>query len=87
MVINDIKWDKILLKPKVYDRENLHGVPYTFIKVIEESWPTFSHFSVHEQKLTKLREYLTVFPSHFNNIFLKSLRLLQYLMRNCEILQ
>ncbi len=24
---------------------------------------------MHEQKLTKLRQYLTVFPSHFSNIF------------------
>ena len=24
---------------------------------------------MHEQKLTKLRQYITVFPSHFNNIF------------------
>ncbi len=35
----------------------------------------------------KLRQYLTVFPSHFNNIFLKSFRLLQNLMRNGMILQ
>jgi len=66
-----MKWDEILLKPKVWDLENLHGILWTFIKVIDESWPTFSHFSVHEWKLTKLRQYLTVFPSHFNNIFLK----------------
>ena len=45
------------------------------------------HFSVHKQKLTKLGQYLTVFPSHFYNIFLKSFRLLQNLTRNCEILQ
>ncbi len=32
----------------------------------------------------KLRQYLTVFPSHFNNIFLKSFR---HLLRNCIILQ
>ncbi len=30
---------------------------------------------------------MTVFPSHFNNIFLKSLWLLQTLTRNCMILQ
>jgi hypothetical protein len=34
-----------------------------------ESWPTFSPFSVHEQKLTKLNQHLTVFASHFNNSF------------------
>jgi hypothetical protein len=27
LVINGTKQDKILLKPKVYDRENLHGIP------------------------------------------------------------
>ncbi len=36
---------------------------------MDKSWLIFSHFSVHEQKLTKLRQYITVFPSHFNNIF------------------
>jgi len=54
---------------KVYDQENLCGIPETFVKVIDKSWPTFSHFSVHEPKSTKLRQFLTVFPSHFNNIF------------------
>ncbi len=49
--------------------------------------PTFGHFSVYEQKLTKLSQNLTVFPSHFKNIFLKSFVLLQNLRRNCKILQ
>ncbi len=35
----------------------------------------------------KLKQYLTECPSHFNNLFLKSFRLLQNLMRNCTILQ
>ena len=87
LVINETKRDKILLKPKVYDQENLCGIPLTFVKVIDKSWPTFGHFSVHEWKLTKFRQYLTAFPSHFNNIFLKSLWLLQNLARNCIILQ
>ena len=38
-------------------------------------------------KLTKFSQYLTVFPSHFHNIFLKSFRLLLNLARNGEILQ
>jgi hypothetical protein len=38
-------------------------------------------------QLTKLRQYLTAFPSHFNNIFLKYFRLFQNLSRNCMILQ
>ncbi len=54
---------------------------------MDKSCPTFGHFSVHEQKLMKLSQHLTVFPSHFNNIFLKSFRLLPNLKRNCEILQ
>jgi hypothetical protein len=33
------------------------------------------------------KQYLTVFPSYFNNIFLKSFRLSQNLMTNCVILQ
>jgi hypothetical protein len=52
LVLNETKRDKILLKQKVYEQENLCGIPLLpFIKVIDESWPTFSHFSVHEQKL------------------------------------
>jgi hypothetical protein len=47
-----------VLKPKVYDQENLCGIPLTFIKVKDKSWPTFGHSSVHEQKLTELRQYL-----------------------------
>jgi hypothetical protein len=39
------------------------------------------------QQFTKLSQYLMVFPSHFNNLFLKSFRLLPNLMRNCKILQ
>jgi hypothetical protein len=49
--------------------------------------PTFSHFSVHEWKLTKISRYLTVFPGHFNNIFLKSFGLLPNLTRNFKSLQ
>ncbi len=54
---------------------------------MEEFWPTFGYFSEHKGKLMKLKWYLTVFPSHFNNIFFKSFRLLLNLTRNCEILQ
>jgi hypothetical protein len=52
-----------------------------------KSCASFSHFSVHEQKLTKLNQYFTVFPGHFNNFFLKSFVILPNLARNCEILQ
>ncbi len=54
---------------------------------MDEVCPTFAHFTVHEWKLMKSSQYLTVLPSHFNNIFLKSFRLLRNLSRNCEILQ
>ncbi len=54
---------------------------------MDEVFPTFDNFSVHEQKLTELSQHWTAFPSHFNNIFLKSFRLLLDLTRNCKILQ
>jgi hypothetical protein len=41
LVINYMKRDKILLKPKVYDQEDLCG---SFVKFMNESWPTFGHF-------------------------------------------
>jgi len=47
-VINETKQDKILLNLKVYDQENLLGIPKTSVKVIDKSWLTFGHFSVHE---------------------------------------
>jgi hypothetical protein len=37
--------------------------------------------------LNNLRQHLTVFPSDFNNIYLKYFSILQNLMRNYEILQ
>ncbi len=83
LVINETKQDKIVLKLKVYDWENLHVIPWTFVKVMDESYPTFSHFSVHEWKLTKLSQYLTAFPSHFNIFFLNLFGLLMNLIRNC----
>ncbi len=48
--------------------------------------PNFFHLSWHEWKLTKFSWYLTFFPSHLNNIYLKSFALLHNLMRNYEIL-
>ncbi len=86
-VINKTKWDEISLKPKVYDCENLHRIPWTFIKVMDEICKTFGHFSEHEWKLTKWSWYLTVFPSDFKNIFLKSFGLLPTLTRDYELLQ
>jgi hypothetical protein len=37
--------------------------------------------------LNNVRQHLTVFPSDFNNIYLKYFGILQNLMRNYEILQ
>jgi hypothetical protein len=37
-----------------------------------EVCPAFGHFSVHEQMLMKLSQYLTVFQSHFSKNFVKS---------------
>ncbi len=54
---------------------------------MDEVCPTFAHFTVHGWKLMKSSQYLTVLPSHFNNIFLKSFRLLPNLSRNFDILQ
>ncbi len=85
-VINETKWDKILLKPKVYDREKLYWMPWTFVRVTEKVCQTLGHFSWNEQKLMKLSRYLTVFPSIFSNTYLKSFGLLQNLMRNYKIL-
>ncbi len=78
-VIGTTKWDKILLKPKVYDREKLRWIPWTFIKVLDKVCATFVHFSWHYWKLTKFSWYLAIFPSQLNNIDLKSFGLLQKL--------
>ncbi len=43
-IINETKRDEILLKLKVCDQENLHGILKTFVKVIDESWPNFGHY-------------------------------------------
>jgi len=42
-----------------------------------QSLPTFVHFLRHEWKKSKFSQYLTVFPIHFINIYLKSFGLLQ----------
>ena len=74
LAINETTQDKILLKPKVYDQENLHGIPLTFVRVIGESWPTFGHFSVHECKLMKSRQLfiqviLTIFFLNLSDFY------------------
>ncbi len=68
LVIKEMKQDKISLKPKVCDPKHVRVIPLTFVKVLDKSWPNFGHFSVHKQKLTKLRQYFTVFPSHLKKL-------------------
>ena len=46
-------------------------------------WPFFKAWT----RVNKIDWYLTVYPSDFNNIFLKSFGLLQNLMRNWESLR
>ncbi len=56
-----MKWDEILLKPKVLDWENLHWIPSTFVKVMDKVFQTFIHFfSWHEQKLMKFSQHLAL---------------------------
>ncbi len=75
------KWDEILLKLKVWDQEKLHWILWAFVKVLDKVFPTFIHFSWHEQKLMKFSQYLTIFLSHFINIYLKSFRRFQNLTK------
>jgi hypothetical protein len=42
--IYETKWDEISLKPKVKGRENFRQIPWTFVKVLANIWPTFVRF-------------------------------------------
>jgi hypothetical protein len=85
-VINETKQDEILLKPKVLDRAKLRSILWTSVKFCGKVCPTFVHFHWHEQKLSKFSQYWTVFPSDFNNIYLKYFGYLQNLTRKYKIL-
>ncbi len=61
-------------------------MPWTFIKFCEIVFPTFIYFHKSYRNSANIRQHLTVFPSYFNNIYLKYIRILQNLMRNYEIL-
>jgi hypothetical protein len=74
-------------KTKVLDQEKLRGILWTFVKFREIVFPTFVHFHESYRHSANIRQHLTVFPSYFNNIFLKYFRILQNLMRNYEILR
>ncbi len=65
----------------------LSEYPELLLKFRIEVLPNFNNSSVHKQKLTELSQHWTALLSHFNNIFLKSFRLLLKLIRNSEILQ
>ncbi len=67
-------WDKISYQPKVLDWENLHLILWTFIKYHEIVCPTFVYFQRLNESYrnsANIRQYLTVFLSDFNNIYLK----------------
>ncbi len=71
---------------KVLDQEKLHGIPWTFVKFCKIVFPPFVYFHESYRHSANIRQHWTVFPSYFNNIFLKYFRILQNLMRNYEIL-
>ncbi len=78
--------DEISLKLKVLDQEKFCGIQWTFVKFCEIVFPTFIYFHESYRHSANIRQHLTVFPSYFNNIFLKYFRILQNLTRNYEIL-
>ncbi len=90
LVINKAIRYKILLKLKVLDLEKLHGILWTFVKYCKIVFQLSSIFTKVVEILPildNIRQHLTVFPSDFNNIYLKYFSILQNLMRNYEILQ
>ena len=56
------------------------------VKFHEIVFPTFIYFHESYRNSANIRQHLTVFPSYFNNIFLKYFGILQNLMRNYDIL-
>ena len=78
---------KFCKKPKVLDQEKLCGIQWTFVKYRKIVFPTFVHFHKSCRNSANIRQHLTVFPSDFNNIYLKYFGILQNLTRNYKILQ
>ncbi len=76
LVIDETKQNEILLKSKMKDWENFHQILWTFVKVLDEIWPIFFHFSLHK-KVSKIHPVNNKFSSHLSNILHKSLRILQ----------
>ncbi len=86
LLINETKWDEILLKPEVLDREKPHQIPLTFVKFCDIVCPTFIYFQWPEKRY-RLSANIRLFFQVILTIFtLKYFGLLQKLMRNYEIL-
>jgi len=86
LLINETKWDEILLKPEVLDREKPHQIPLTFVKFCDIVCPTFIYFQWPEKRY-RLSANIRLFFQVILTIFtLKYFGLLQNLARNYEIL-
>ncbi len=57
-----------------------------FCKFHKIVFPTFIYFHEIYRNSANIRQHLTVFPSDFNNIYLKYFMILHNWMRNCKIL-
>jgi len=55
------------------------GIPWTLVNYREIVFPTFFHFHKSCRNSANIRQHLTVFPSDFNNIYLKYFDILQNL--------
>ncbi len=80
-------WDEISQKTKIFlYQEKLCGIPSTFIKFCKIVFPNFIYFHKSYRNSANIRQHLTVFPSDFNNIYLKYFIILQNLTWNYKIL-
>ncbi len=75
---------KFCKKTKVLEQEKLRGILQTFVKFCKIVFPTFIYFNKSYRNSANIRQYLTLFPRDFNNIYLKYFVILQNLMRNYE---
>ncbi len=74
------------VKTQVLDQEKLRGILWTFVKFCKIVFPTFIYFHECYRDSANIRQHLTVYPSYFNNIYLKYFGILQNLIRTYEIL-
>ena len=75
------------VKTKSFRPRKLCGIPWTFVKFCKIVFPTFVYFHESYRNSANIRQHLTVFPSDFNNIYLKYFGILHNSMINYEILQ